>query len=40
MYLENGDKELALENYKKSVELNTNNIGGKKAIDKLVSDIK
>jgi len=40
MFLENGDKELALENYKKSVELNPNNVGGKKAIEKLISEIE
>lgn len=40
MYLTYGDKSLALENYKKSVELNPNNVNGKKKIQKLLSEIK
>lgn len=38
IYLENGDKELALENYKKSVELNPKNVNGKKIIEELIRD--
>jgi len=34
-YMNNGDKELALENYKKSVEMNPDNENGKKIIEKL-----
>ncbi len=39
MYLSNGDKELALVSYKKSVDLNPNNISGKKILEKLIHDI-
>lgn len=35
MYLLQGNKELALENYKKSVNLDSNNVEGKKIIDEL-----
>lgn len=36
MYLENGEKELALESYKKSVEINPDNVDAKKKIEKLL----
>lgn len=35
MYLIDGNKELALQNYKKSVELNPNNTNGKKIVEEL-----
>lgn len=35
MYLAHGDKRKALENYKKSVELNSNNLSGKKVLEEL-----
>jgi tetratricopeptide (TPR) repeat protein len=34
-YLNNGDTELAIQNYKKSLELNPNNEGGKEMLKKL-----
>jgi hypothetical protein len=34
-YANNGDKELAVKNYKKSVELNPGSVGGKAALKKL-----
>jgi CubicO group peptidase (beta-lactamase class C family) len=34
-YMENGDKELAIENYEKSLELNPDNENGKKKLEKL-----
>lgn len=34
-YMANGDKELAIKNYQKSVELNPNNTAGKEALKKL-----
>ena len=34
-YMENGDKELAIENYEKSLELNPDNENGKKRLEKL-----
>ncbi|MBU3128052.1 tetratricopeptide repeat protein [Clostridium tagluense] len=40
IYLINGDKDLALESYKKSVELNPKNITGKKILEKLISESK
>lgn len=39
IYLTNGDKGLALESYRKSVELNPNNISGKKVLEKLISEV-
>lgn len=38
MHLESGDKKLALENYRKSVELNPDNMNGKKKIEELNRD--
>jgi len=35
MYLLQGNKKLALENYKKSIKLNPNNIEGKKIVEEL-----
>lgn len=35
-YMEAGNKELAIENYKKSLELNPNNQNGKRMLDKLM----
>lgn len=40
IYLENGEKELALENYNKAVELNPNNVKAKKKIEELLSESK
>ncbi|MCB2311811.1 hypothetical protein LGL55_11155 [Clostridium tagluense] len=40
IYLINGDRDLALESYKKSVELNPKNIRGKKILEKLISESK
>lgn len=40
IYLIDGNKKLALESYRKSVELNPGNIGGKKALEKLISESK
>ena len=40
IYLIDGDKELALESYNRSVELNPNNINGKKILDRLTSESK
>lgn len=40
IYLANGDKKLALENYEKSVELNPSNLRGKKILEKLISESK
>ncbi|MGH4124128.1 MAG: serine hydrolase [Clostridium sp.] len=40
IYLINGDKDLALESYKKSVELDPKNIRGKKILEKLISENK
>jgi len=37
MYLLNGNKELALEHYKKSIELNPDNVDGKRAIDSIIN---
>ena len=34
-YLKNGDKKLAIINYKKSVELDPNNANGKKVLDEI-----
>ena len=34
-YLKNGDKKLAIINYKKSVELNPNNENGKKVLEEI-----
>jgi CubicO group peptidase (beta-lactamase class C family) len=39
MYLLHGDKKLALENYKKSMELDPNNIKVKKKIEELIKEI-
>lgn len=38
-YLEKGNKELAIENYKKSVEINPGNVGGIDALEKLGVDV-
>ena len=40
IYLTNGDKELALESYRKSVELNPSNVRGKKILEELISESK
>lgn len=40
IYLTDGNKELALDSYKRSVELNPNNIRGEKVIEELVSESK
>jgi tetratricopeptide (TPR) repeat protein len=37
-YMNNGDKELAMENYKKSLALNSNNTGGAAALKKLEAE--
>jgi tetratricopeptide (TPR) repeat protein len=37
-YMENGDKELAIENYKKSLELNPGNENGKMMLKKLMGE--
>ena len=40
IYLIDGNKEMALESYKKSVELNPNNIRGKKILEEVISESK
>jgi hypothetical protein len=35
--MKNGEKDLAIENYKKSIELNPKNENGKKILEKLES---
>jgi tetratricopeptide (TPR) repeat protein len=37
--LENGDKEKAIENYKRSIEMNPNNENGKKVLKELGIDM-
>jgi hypothetical protein len=37
-YMENGDKELSIKNYKKSIELNPDNENGKKMLKKLTNN--
>ena len=39
-YMNNGDKELAIENYKKSLALNPQNSGGAEALKKLQADVR
>ena len=34
-YMKNGNKELAIKNYKKSLEINPDNVNGKKFLNKL-----